>query len=277
MKQWKNKITNWGFDKKLKKCEVNFVISQRLQRRKIGKASAFRIRGDPLDETRIARYLKRTHKIQSDIGSREISPALSTCSAMSCYTPKPSSPLDVAVSDQVFGSKEIVHWPNDKNHRPRSMAHVPRSTSRGHEGSTTMPQTLVGKDRDYSQSVRENGTMQLATIVSASVVPRVISNPSLYMISERIFGNITLYFSEIFASQYCSSKKHSSRLPRRRMMEPQSWMGFIKTANKFLSVGQSKKAREALGLAYIELERPIRSQSLRFIPALLDILNESAT
>ena len=266
-KQWKTKITAWRLEKNLKKREVNRVIRQRRQRRKIGKASEFRIRGLLVDETRIDRNLKRAHKTEDDVPSRMTSPALSTCSAIICYTPRPSpTPGTTNVSNQVLEDGESVLWPNNKIHLPRSMADVRRSISRSQQGSAMIQQNLVGRHLCNSRPE----AMRLAGIVNASAIPIFIAPPRIYKISEGIFKPIRCYFNGIFASRSWSSVRQSS-------MRPPSWHHPFTAASDLLCLGQAEEAKQALDQTSVKLKQAIESQSPEFIPDLLDALNRNVT
>ncbi|MCJ1247032.1 hypothetical protein MMC30_004243 [Trapelia coarctata] len=59
IKMYKNKITQWGLDKKNKENEIVAFIRKTTQRAAVGKKSVIRIRGRVLDPEEAERYLKR--------------------------------------------------------------------------------------------------------------------------------------------------------------------------------------------------------------------------
>ena len=88
---YKNKITLWRLDKKLKDKDVKAIIRHKRKRDAIGKPSAFRVRGQVLNSARVTAHLKRKGMTEDDISSAARSPASSD---LSCFTPEmvPSTP-----------------------------------------------------------------------------------------------------------------------------------------------------------------------------------------
>lgn len=99
---YKNKITQWGLDKKNKEHEILAFIRKTTQRAAVGKKTIARVRNHELDLDEVKRYIKR--KPYSMEFALEQS--ASTPPGLVCFTPKmPSSPRIpevYAVSEQIF-------------------------------------------------------------------------------------------------------------------------------------------------------------------------------
>jgi hypothetical protein len=57
-KQYKDRITKWGLEKKIKTAEMEAIIRKQQERALQGKRSAFLVRNKPVDSKKIARYIK---------------------------------------------------------------------------------------------------------------------------------------------------------------------------------------------------------------------------
>ena len=82
MKMYKTRITRWGFDKNNKESEMRTIAYKQKQRATVGKTSAFRIRGRPVDMNDVERYIKR-----KAVKSEGIEVVVSTPPAIECFTP----------------------------------------------------------------------------------------------------------------------------------------------------------------------------------------------
>ncbi len=102
IKMYKNKITQWGLDKKNKEHEVLAFIRKTTQRAAVGKKTIARVRNHVLDLEEVQRYIKR--KPYSMKFALEQS--ASTPPGLVCFTPEmPSSPRIpevYAVPEQIF-------------------------------------------------------------------------------------------------------------------------------------------------------------------------------
>lgn len=56
---YKDRIKQWGLDKKHKEDEMRAIVRKRKQRKDRGKDSVFSIRGRTIDDAELARYFKR--------------------------------------------------------------------------------------------------------------------------------------------------------------------------------------------------------------------------
>ncbi len=118
IKMYKNKITQWGLDKKNKEHEVLAFIRKTTQRAAVGKKTIARVRNHVLDLEEVQRYIKR--KPYSMEFALEQS--ASTPPGLVCFTPEmPSSPripevyavpeqIFVLMRDYVTGSFESGTW-----------------------------------------------------------------------------------------------------------------------------------------------------------------------
>src|SRR5271170_6048661 len=94
VKMYKNKITAWGLDKKNKRGEMEAILRKKTTRDAVGKASAFTIRGKPVDFADVQRYAHRKRISDADIQAL-VSQSPQTPPDLTCCTP-PSlpSPID---------------------------------------------------------------------------------------------------------------------------------------------------------------------------------------
>lgn len=95
-KMFKNKVTEWGIDKKNKKDEVLAMLCKNNQREAAGKKTVFELRGRPVNFSDVQRYAKRNRitdaTIQQLVASRPQTP-----SDLVCSTP-PLSPIPVTLT-----------------------------------------------------------------------------------------------------------------------------------------------------------------------------------
>ena len=261
LKQYKTRIKSWGLDKKLKKKEVEFMLRQKRQREAAGKKSAFRIRGQRLDEARVIKYQKRTQGVVNGVPSRSTSPVLSTHSDISCYTPAAFSPSGAGNCIESSQGDGVAYLLDDTNSPPQS--------------TTTATLTFEAQDRDFLLQVPQRAFMQTKTSVPASTVPTAPSPPTLYLISEKIFTLTTDYVKSCPPtgpwrpnSQLCQSLRRYAKDNRR-------WPQLITDADILLRARKADKAGELLQDAFLEVELLIKSEDASLMSGLLWLLHKA--
>ena len=88
-KMYKDRISKWKIDKKIKGEEMKAIIRKQTQRSRAGKKSVFRIRNSHVSELKIVRYRKATKLSSEEQALRLRAP---TPPELICYTPL-ASPL----------------------------------------------------------------------------------------------------------------------------------------------------------------------------------------
>lgn len=102
---YKNRITQWGLDKKHKEDEMKAIVRKIKQRADLGKKSVSIIRGRTIEHQELVRYLKRKHLTIQDVLSERQTRA--TPEAVECRTPSPraiASPDIFANPERIFRS-----------------------------------------------------------------------------------------------------------------------------------------------------------------------------
>ena len=72
-RQYKRKISQWRLDKNVKDHEMKVIARKQVQRKRHGKSSGFRVRGNSVELEKIGRYLKRK-KVSEDALMSQPSP-----------------------------------------------------------------------------------------------------------------------------------------------------------------------------------------------------------
>jgi hypothetical protein len=69
-RQYKRRIKSWGFGKNIKWQEKEAIVRKKIQRKTVdGKESAFRLRGLPVEEAKIDRYMKEKPHVRVNVPS----------------------------------------------------------------------------------------------------------------------------------------------------------------------------------------------------------------
>jgi hypothetical protein len=99
---FKTRIKQWGLDKKNKEHEMLAIIRKQRNREAVGKTSSFRVRGRTVDMTRVEYHFKRKGVSMNEVIRTLSSPAPSTPSAISCFTPSPAAVSEGPSLDMVL-------------------------------------------------------------------------------------------------------------------------------------------------------------------------------
>ena len=102
---YQNRLTKWGFDKNNKETEIRAIVRKSSERRAVNKASAFELRGRPVNLADVERYVKRKGWLVEDIVSEEVSipPAL-TCLTPTTVPRPPATPVRLATPVHIFAN-----------------------------------------------------------------------------------------------------------------------------------------------------------------------------
>ena len=115
---YKDRIRKWKIDKKVKGNEMIAILRRTVQRSRVGKKSAFRIRNQNVPEKKIARYRRMKNLFSDDEILRIRAP---TPPGFECYTPL-ASPLSTpreletpeiivkSTQDWITGSFDSGRW-----------------------------------------------------------------------------------------------------------------------------------------------------------------------
>lgn len=85
---WKNKIKEWGLDKKNKKDDVLAILRKKAERDAAGKKTVFRLRGRDVNLEKVQKYVTRNHISETTIGEL-VASRPQTPPDLQCFTPEP--------------------------------------------------------------------------------------------------------------------------------------------------------------------------------------------
>ncbi|KAF7714353.1 Uncharacterized protein PECH_001918 [Penicillium ucsense] len=127
-KQYKDRLAAWHVRKNIKAKEVHLMIRKQQKRAARGKATAFRVNGQDVDDKRIARFVRRYGRSwnnDKDRNAEEQSPEPKTPSDMTCYTPEPEdmAPTPVSPPDVQSPTRETSAYP--LSYDPNSIENIP--------------------------------------------------------------------------------------------------------------------------------------------------------
>jgi hypothetical protein len=97
----KRKIKDWKLEKNVKSVEMRYIVRKTQQREAIGKSTIFRVRGQPVDPSKIERWQKRCGEVQLNNDStslellRELQPSASNTET-DIIIAAPSTPSDIS-------------------------------------------------------------------------------------------------------------------------------------------------------------------------------------
>jgi len=134
---YKNRITQWGLDKKHKEDEMRAIVRKNKQRADLGKESAFSVRGRAVEHRELVRYFKRKHLTIEDVLSQR--QKRTTPEAVKCRTPSPrtiASPDSFAIPERIFRIIQDYCWGSFENRTwliPGQDYRCYSSNVRGHE------------------------------------------------------------------------------------------------------------------------------------------------
>lgn len=283
VKMYKSKITLWGFDKKLKEHEVMSVVRRKRERNALGKASAFRIRGQPLDQGKVAENLKRKRMTEDDVSSGRASPALSTMSGISCFTPPGSALLGAAGEIQAMEYDGVINDLDRIVNPTLSRAATQTHTYEGMEHYPSEPWDSDAGDVIHSRSAREGAAIHSRQLISSTAVPQTMSPPTSIKISEHIFSHIQSYIIGSFAAKTWSLTGRAEDLSDvvnnklsvlRRLNFQVGWPNLVVDACDLLKHGKVAKAGDFLRQAFIQVEYAIKDEDPAFMANLLWALDE---
>lgn len=125
VKMYKSRITQWGFDKKNKASDMEFVLRKKMQRDAVHKSTSFIMRGRALNTPAFAAYVKRHHlleRIEKDAYTAD------TPEHISYQTPV-TSPISQSGIDEPDTSSEKVDRQQNKiqDNVPASNLNVSRT------------------------------------------------------------------------------------------------------------------------------------------------------
>jgi hypothetical protein len=100
-RQLKRKVKDWKLEKNVKSVEMRYIVRKTQQREALGKSTIFRVRGQPVDPSKIERWQKRCGEVQLNNGpaSLVLSRKLKTSASITetdNFIAAPSTPSDIS-------------------------------------------------------------------------------------------------------------------------------------------------------------------------------------
>lgn len=237
---FKDRIKNWGLDKKNKKRDMIAILRKKTQREAVGKKSSFRVRGQVVVMENVLQYFKRKKEIPK-IGP----PAASTPPDISCWTP--------------------------------SAVHTPQTIDNGTFMDTFLPLASASNGRDAGVVVSEwTSTPPIVDdehlfgrtynfISDRSKIPYSPSSPRNLLVAERLFSSINAYFDGSFRIRPIAPGTLS--LPN----HTPDFETYCRNAAEFLRLGSADKFRRELSKATNLVQDLLRAEHPRTLDCFLEV------
>jgi hypothetical protein len=204
---YKDRIRKWKLDKKHKEDDMLAIIRKKTERDAVGKASSFRVRGQPVTIEDVFRYFKRKKNVRDQEAYNAPTP-----SDVSCRTPSPGPVLVPPENDNHIITPANFAWADlpDQNMAFHHAGKIQNSD--GAELSSmvsTRANSVIQEERIFELTLND----MYNPISVDEAIPPSLSAPQTLLVPERLFLAIKNYLDGGFergcwitdAGGYCTA------------------------------------------------------------------------
>jgi hypothetical protein len=263
---YKDRIKKWRLEKKNKESDMLAILRQKTQRDAVGKASAFRVRGQPVTIEEVLQYFKRKKNIRDEEAYNAPTP-----SDVSCRTPSPG-PASLYPENDIPMTEMGLSWKD-----PSALAEGSHYLSTAHH-SQLNALALSPADSVFEREQVIQWTLEDIYNMTSRTngIPQSPSAPQNLYVSERLFYTIKTYLEIQFeSSSWFIDEDGDCNVLNTSNTEFNALVEFYEccvTAMSLLEIGQLVKFRQMLAKAFQHLDTLIRTQHPGSIYIIIEII-----
>jgi hypothetical protein len=252
---YKDRFKKWNLDKKIKERDAVAIFRKKRQRDALGKDTAIRVRGRPIDMADLARYLRRRKGTPIADGSGS-----STPSDISCRTPSPVPTLRGIEGSQIaqYGFSAT------------------QSNCGLYDGGFGTSMLLTQVDNSVDQHTLQQTSKIEICLEYSSGIPRSPSSPLSFSIQEQLFSTIKSYFRGSCERRIWVTDSHGYFIPLNPVTvkvdhDPSDLDLYFSMAVKLLKKGSIVEFRQVLSKGFGIIEDLLQAQHPRALDNLFGV------
>ncbi|KAN0099735.1 hypothetical protein V8E51_013510 [Hyaloscypha variabilis] len=265
-KMYKDRIKKWRLEKKNKESDMLAILRQKTQRDTVGKASAFRVRGQPVTIEEVLQYFKRKRNIRDEEAYNAPTP-----SDVSCRTPSPG-PASLYPENDIPMTEMGLSWKD------------PSALAEGSHYLSTAPHSqlnalaLYPADSVFEREQVIQWTLEDMYNVTSRMnpIPQSPSAPENLHVSERLFYTMKTYLEIQFeSSSWFTDEDGDFKVLNTSNAEFNAHANFFdccQAAVTLLEISQLVEFRRMLAKAFKHVETLIRIQHPGTIECIIETI-----